>query len=126
MNAQRLLELADDLEKMEHYAHSESSFDFYDEPANDIMMFNLTSLVDFRDCGTVACIAGHAVLKWRPGWHYGPIMGPAAEILELDEWTAKHLFTPNNTPNGYEAIDSQQAARTLRHLAATGEVRWDV
>lgn len=92
-----------------------------------------------HDCGTTACIAGWAnairlgLTENTPdeyGWcrHTG-----AALWLGLSENQADDLFYARNHPdyweNGYAAwdtISADQAVRTLRHLAKTGEVDWEV
>lgn len=48
----------------------------------------------------------------------------AASKLGLDFDTSSNLFYPDH--DDYDSITPQQAGRTLRHLAATGEVDWTV
>lgn len=106
------------------------------------------------DCGAVCCIAGAAVqffatdqeklerhaafkigleeddedepLDWRV------VFDQAQDLLELSREQAAELFVPGNggeitdyagTLHSYN--DPAWAARTIRHLIATGEVDWD-
>ena len=83
--------------------------------------------IDWPDgprCGAPACIAGHAT--WLAGmWNpYGRIIARAAEWLGLDKRQACPLFEA--IPQGMDDVKltPRDAAATLRHLAETGEVRW--
>jgi hypothetical protein len=84
-------------------------------------------------CGTAGCIAGCAVAMqypYREITESAHIAEEAEEILELTCDQAIELFMPSSTsviysgPGPYD-ITPQQAARVLRHLAATGEVDWN-
>lgn len=82
-------------------------------------------------CGTVGCLAGWACVALDPKWSvYGYDYRPrprAAQLLGLDEIRAELLFLPVLGTEAfcqYDDIMSGEAAATLRHLAATGEVRW--
>ena len=79
------------------------------------------------NCGTPACIAGHAAYlagRWECS---DGIITAAREWLGLQRPDAEsasvllfdsHPFHPDETPT------PQDAAVTLRHLAETGEVAW--
>ena len=79
-------------------------------------------------CHTPACIAGHAV--WLAGkWHrmedeeFPEVMSCARRWLGLEIPEAEELFDENPMEWG-DTPTPQEAAATLRHLAETGEVRW--
>ena len=84
-----------------------------------------------NNCKTVACLAGWTlVMENRPfkkniNNMAALIHDEAAEILGLDEDQADELFTPN-TEMRYEEITPKIAIKTLRNLAKTGEVVWDL
>ena len=74
-------------------------------------------------CGTPACIAGHAA--WLAGqWSYEGTIEDAKEWLGITWDHANGLF--DSAPYVGEDLTPtpQDAARTLRHLAETGEVDW--
>lgn len=97
-----------------------------------------------HNCGTVACIAGWAAAvnnlesKVPPNpnrTRRGEILGGdivwaeesvqvGAEFMGLDYGQYEELFHPSEC--NWETIDPEKAVRTLRHLAATGEVDWTV
>ncbi len=100
--------------------------------------FNMGSFVsDSRqdrshfDCGTTACIAGWACAVVG-GYHLNIndqewIEEQAREILDLSFLEADDLFIPTNH---HAMVDDRilpdQAVRTLRRLAKTGVVDWDL
>ena len=94
--------------------------------------FNMQDFLikDGHNCETTACICGHAVIleKWRIltkseletiNW-----FSEGKRILGLKYHEAYELFMSFDLNLG--SVLSAQAVRTLRHLAATGEVRWDL
>jgi hypothetical protein len=88
-------------------------------------------------CGTPACIAGAAAAVWGPERPHRGTRDEAVIALGLSDQTAEELFEAierddndriimdNGWPDLNE-IDAAWAARTVRHLIATGEVRWDL
>ncbi|MBO9589572.1 hypothetical protein [Devosia sp.] len=87
-------------------------------------------------CGTTACIAGWAIaiehqltgeslleeITRRP-----VVSDAAASFLGIDGHQASDLFFAGSHPehsDNWPAISAEAAVRTLRHLAATGEVDW--
>lgn len=95
-----------------------------------------------HQCGTVACIAGWASMFLREDGT-GLLQRPRREIdipafddlgahlLGLDENQANSLFEPmnyefENADIDWGQITPAQAAKVLRHLAATGEVDWSI
>lgn len=137
MNVERILAVADAIEQ-----HTIPWLGF------NMSNYKAVDLVDHtgHDCGTTACIAGwanairlslKATEPARAGWseHDG-----AADWLGIyeDNWPSDsisdQLFYARNHPD-YQASDTKtcwdkisadQAVRTLRHLAATGNVDWTV
>ncbi len=81
-------------------------------------------------CGTVACIGGTAGLVIEGIKDCNEI--DAARILGLGDGDgyddrAGQLFYPKSIESvDWSKITPAQAARTLRHLAATGTVDWDL
>lgn len=110
MNVERILALADLIEKQPHAGHSDES---------GFRMSRFTHL-----CGTPACIAGWAEwsrdgensdkpwVTFRSGMNYLEITVAQASAL----FEPTHMVWPDITP--------AQAATTLRKLAETGKVDW--
>ena len=90
-------------------------------------------LVAYSNCGTNACIAGHAVIMFgtkeglakhtRDGLKGISVMKYGVELLGLNPGIQRELFL--GKPFGARA-DAQpdEAAHVLRNLADTGEVEW--
>lgn len=115
MNKERILALADLIEKQPHVK------------LNEAPGFNMS---DYRHkCGTPACIAGWAAEISEENSFNGTNY-LAEKYLELDRITAKMLFAPHFIAGYHKAwkswndITPQQAATTLRKLVETGEVDW--
>lgn len=123
MNVENILKVADAIEQ---HSISELGFNMA------ITIKEGTSLVDRTgyNCNTVACIAGWAVVIDR-GLKEALVVArnmetcdTALEILDISEEDGDDLFTPPGYGKGEHT--PVQAVRTLRHLAATGEVDWDL
>ena len=130
MNTERIDEL------IEHIA---------DLPINEpVVGFNMTTvayatLPNHRthdtsgwNCGTTACIAGHALLLkgdninrliWTDA---GVLMEEAREWLGLDHDQANVLFADRPYGVAMSSVNPGMALRTLRHLRETGVVNWDL
>lgn len=112
-NKERLLELADFIEK------AEFKFDMGDPVANPT-------------CGTAGCMAGHAAVLWpelrTEGTGDGEIFSwkdeELAAYLDITEDEHDLLFYPQSHNEGaiYGYIDRDVAVGTLRHFASTGEI----
>lgn len=82
-----------------------------------------------HNCGTVACIAGWAVVAFRPDIEIADlpsnfrISSEAADLLGLDRMDASNLFLP---PLNLWKSTPLQAASVLRHAAKTGVIDWSV
>lgn len=81
------------------------------------------------DCGTAACMAGHAIWLFGAPPNAGPgtyIQDAAQELLGLDERQATRLFLPwwLELVQSPTEIDAARAAGVLERLAKTGEVMW--
>lgn len=131
MNKQKLLELADHIEKMPHFPyryqdpdHDDAMEKFLD--GDDQHYFNMLTYIETNSvCGTVCCVAGETVRLWgHPQWA-GTIVRQAADILDLDMDRAMSLFHP---PERLEwgSLTPAQAAHVIRQLAETGMVAWPV
>lgn len=87
-----------------------------------------------RNCGTVACIAGHAHLIANDGRTWGSggeVHSSGQHFLELDNEDANNLFyawgarDENGNLRDMRKIPPDRAIRTLEHLRDTGEVDWN-
>ena len=113
MNVERILQLADIIEVQPH------------APAEADAGFNMARYT--HPCGTPACIAG-----WALAMKGEPIPGSQIKVFfDAMEWmgltieAADDLFVPG-TLDTRENYTPSQAAKTLRHLAHTGEVKWEL
>ena len=116
MNKQRMLRLADRLEKI------------------DPNKFDMNAFADKRECGTTCCVAGHALLMagWKLGeadvWeavafvsrrgvevHTSQVGDYAQEYLGLTEPQAKKLFY-----SGWKRTN-KDAARIIRNMVKNGK-----
>ena len=97
-------------------------------PNTDIVGFDMTYWIYRMEnaCGTVCCIGGY--VQERFASYVGPGEGlgyaGAGALLGLDPIQSCHLFDP------YPKLDlgdvtPRWAARTIRHLIATGTVDWN-
>jgi hypothetical protein len=109
MNTERILHIADLIEKLEP------------------QQFDMSDYVTENECGTVACIAGWTYLTYGDLGGSGNPHESAENHFGLDEDRADSLFTPRSKDGlnaSYDDITPAHAAQTLRKLAATGEVDW--
>ena len=112
MNAEKVRELADFIER-----RTDLEFD--------------QRMPEIPECNSAGCITGFAVMLWGSNESDLTFSNSLKRELALDVDRLCKLFNPQGssmdtgiTDNGY--ITRAQAVRTLRHLADTGEVRWDV
>lgn len=127
MNVERILQVANAIEQR----------------SVDGLGFNMNYFkTHINGCGTVACIAGWAcAIADEPLNSFneaGIWLGFAETIEEADAlWRLRNsildqLFFASNHPDNINyisalaTIPAEQAGRTLRHLAKTGEVDWTV
>ena len=106
MNVKRLRQLADHIESLPTGAYDQTRY--------------------LHFCGSPACIAGHAVALFGSGRlpeRIGLYSGLACDLLDLDDDKGDALFSAF-PPLGRDARPDD-AARVLRHLAATGDVVWE-
>lgn len=122
MNVERIRQLADHLRAPATAAHFDIDNwlcvphgDEADRPIGEVI----------HTCGTVACIAGHAVALFRPTERFGEafIWDAASKLLGLTTEESTHLFLPHSGPTSFD-ITAEQAAAVLDHLADTGEIDW--
>jgi hypothetical protein len=138
MNKERLLALAKDLREgtLPTYAGHCTHFNmrkFFEVP---IRWDPETKGHTYHLCGTFACIAGMAVLKWSDDFPQDPhyamqqsIKCRAVEILDLDSFTARELFAPrwlDTLPGEAFHEDRLLAAKVIEGLVATGAVEWGI
>ena len=115
MNVERILQLADIIEVQPHVEVGA------DEG------FNMAGWK--HPCGTPSCIAGWAA-KMSGEYDEDTGLGNmtaklAREWMDLGIVQSDRLFTPILIPP-LSNITPSQAAKTLRHLAHTGEVKWEL
>lgn len=137
MNKRRLAAIANWLEAGAPHKQGVTGFDMAVGVAHD-------------GCNTTCCIAGAAdsffgvrtgitltkaeyAITGEPEGVYGILHEHARELLGLTEEQADYLFTPCNqyayhgaTAGTSRYISPARAARTIRHLIETGDVRWDL
>lgn len=112
MYVQRIIELADLIEAL-----PDEQFDM--------------RLFRHYPCNTPGCIGGWAVFHFAPNvWSRmnEPSGEVAKKLLGLSNDQAEALFyVGDSCPDDslYDSITQQDAAATLRHLAKTGEVKWN-
>lgn len=112
MNKDRILELADHIEKSETYDQR----------------------TWFHTCGTPACIAGHAAMLFAADklLQMGHMKCPdiAQNELGLSWIKSQRLFDGSplgfTEDEGFIKVSSAHAVKVLRHLAETGEVDWSI
>jgi hypothetical protein len=126
MNKEKILRLAD-------YIEQSGTFDMS-------RFFEVTDLsaIDREDqtnfCGTVACIAGHALMLEGWGrrdiassrgasWSYDRPIDKARLVLDLTIQQAQELFFCTSTIPAL-SITKEKAAAVLRHFARTGKIDW--
>ena len=108
MNKERMLKLADYIEGL---------------PA---FMFVMTRWYKEHKCGTIGCIAGHAVALFGNGdvramartYPVSETFNLASDLLGLDKKDAKHLFYAEwARPKLIEDVTQYEAAARLREMA---------
>lgn len=100
MNKERLLELADIIEKA-----PPEEFDMQDW------------------CGTACCIAGWAVKVYSLDASRG-VRKVAGDVLWLSKKQSEELFTPDLV-SGYDNVKNIDAANVLRKAAISGRIKWN-
>ena len=122
MNKDRILRLAERVEKMPHL--SDAGYPL----SPTARVFSMHKY--YFDCGAPACIAGHAEVMAEE--EYGKNFGVGnffhtpqntADYLELGYDIATELCEPSGF-GALTRITPQHAAACLRHLVETGEVEW--
>jgi hypothetical protein len=126
VNAENILKVADAIE-----THSIPDLGFnltfymsdigQDEYDTDLIIVDRSG----HNCGTVACIAGWSAAL-RTGSALDASVMSEALYLGLDYSSGAKLFGCDMPINERNVVTQEQAVRTLRHLAATGEVDWTV
>lgn len=113
MNKKRILKLADLIERQLHV------------PITDGAGFSMDGYK--HHCNTPSCIAGWAAYMANPSVlkrRDYDIEQAAIAYLDLGSGIPGELFAPDVVE--WSDITPAQAACTLRHLAETGEVVWEV
>ena len=113
--------------------------DEYDGPT-----FDMSLGLRLSECGTRACLAGTAVQFFDPAWRatfanlpsaggqidWPQLKAKARNLLGLSPSQADRLFEPKHNSHTFQGSEADNlemawAARTIRHLIATGEANWD-
>ncbi len=122
MNKDRILELADRIEKMPLLADVRRSNDSGIEVSAP-EIFDMEHWRSRTDCGSIACVGGWATIMFgNPDKYYSDVA--SGELLGLDWSDAQMLFYP--TQSTWYRIAPARAAAVLRNLAATGLVDWSI
>ena len=118
MNKERLLKLADVIEKAPHVIMDDVPA--LDYTASNIIGFDMSVYKSTGPCGTVGCIAGHAAALWPRKEKSIPDHIPvtAAESLGLSIDDAEELFLPYEEYAYLKAVTPLMAAQVLRLIAA--------
>ena len=128
MNKERILKLADIIEKRES-----QTVDRLDFSGFDMRAFCTLAKHSNGYCTAPACICGWAVATFTPE-HFSGSIGhvTGAEALGLTKAQSLKLFSPVEPRSSYLAkpgardhIKPKQAAAVLRHFALTGKIEWD-
>lgn len=117
MRKDRILKLADTIEKLDHRMNKE----------NDTPGFTMTRV--YYSCGSPACIGG-----WTYDLFYdGESSDGVKEMLGISGTSARRLMGPlyphacwHHGPDDPGHITVDHAVKVLRNLAKTGEVDWRV
>ena len=142
MNKERVLILADHIEKLTSGSYFQGKYFYMTEFGEPEVKFDEEKFE--YACGTPACIAGHAIALFanqeqlkalHDASHeindgFQDAQGIAEEVLDIqqDSGIASKLFCA--VPMSKQGIQlysptTKQAAATLRKLAETGEVFWN-
>lgn len=91
--------------------------------------FNMSFFLGDGACGTTCCIAGFAGLLFEPYNLFTPY-NTGRRVLDLSIKTADQLFyykdAAGHALGMMASVTPAQAAATIDHLIATGEVVWVV
>lgn len=109
MNRERILQLADVIEKTPH-----AQPDYWSE--GPLTSFNMS---EWR-YGTCGCLGGWVEHLFRDEDDLH-----ARDLLDIEGDAAEELFYPTGFTT-YKDILPARAARVLRHLAETGKVDWSI
>lgn len=117
MNKANMLKLADRLEALDGEVGFNMDFLYLDGGTN----------IGFADrsghnCGTIACIAGHAAVMVEGGRPQDPIWDTAVDFLGLERTTACQLFAPAMAH--WWKANNQQAAEVLRLVVEDWTPNW--
>ena len=128
MNRERLLQLADTVENLEH--------------GDEHCQFNMRRVFHSRlgtECGTPSCLQGWALTLFGKDQLVEEKAADmetfevARELLEISNNDGDILFTPDNTqgcffasPGAQSFIDGKKAARVLRNFVSTRVIDWSL
>lgn len=131
MNKERMLQLADHLERV----HEDNFFMPKIFSGADVENDSLVSWPNLSEphCGTTACVAGHAVHLFATNEQKSTVAGDigfsiavAEEVLGLSESTAHLLFhgvweTKKSVVADWHDMTAKEAATEIRHIVEKGE-----
>lgn len=118
MNRKRILDLADDIERLPHLKATKPS----QAKGSQAFVFSMENYYARTFCATVGCIAGFAYSRAvdKPPETLPDsreVRRRAAEYLELNPQEEAILFEPKGLPIYYRDLTPGDAARALRALA---------
>ncbi len=133
MNKERLLAVADIVEKGHHKFNGIDAVlmmgDWLEPNIGEDYIPIRSDLKDptVQHCNTAACIAGFTCLIFDykeasiHNYEYD-VAKKAAELLELDREQSSYLFVGRT----YNDITGPNAAKVIRHFVETGDVDWTI
>jgi len=94
------------------------------------------SRVTVRECGSICCIGGFAILRGSPKkavlvddtgtWYDYESDEKAARYLGMTLEDARNLFYPSTSCFRWHLISAKKTAKVVRHYLKTGIVDWNV
>ena len=125
LNRENVTRLAEHLKGVPHYRGTLEGLTGASEAVRKgLAGFNMQAWCGRGDCGTVGCVAGHAVALLAPegppeGSWYQSIMAEAGFLLGLPADCREPLFELRGVPyDSFTGITPQQASAALRFIAA--------
>lgn len=135
LNKARLLELADKIEEevvgfnMELWITKANGERIPDNRLDSSLQTDKLKMATC-DCGTVACIAGLAIICYASPDEKASLVWTtdiphlAGKLLGMTWVQSQQLFQASNSYRNLGSLTREDAVRTLRHFAKTGEVDW--
>lgn len=124
MNKDRVLEIADDIERADKDMPEFNMLEFFQWG----MYYEVLPGNETNWCGTSACIAGLISVTKFGKYNFDMCVSHsfrAREWLDIDYEESRHLFYGLGSISELEDITKEEAVVCLRHFAKTGKVDWE-